>query len=262
MTAGHDLPTDVSCIEVGEGPPLVVFPGMARGPVTSGLAYLGLARVTKRRVHVINRPTGLARGITMRELAARHAEILSKRFAEPVDVLGASTGGAIALQLTVDHPALVKRLIVVAAASWLGDEGRRKLRQLGNEVAQGRSGAKVLASVLSPPGKAWLLAASIWVAHQFSRHSIPNDMLATIDAEVGFDVTAKLNQIRVPTLLIAGGRDRAFPLPLMEATAAGIPHSRLIVYPRAGHVGAMMNRHFGHDVTAFLSTPDSGPTKT
>ena len=53
----------------------------------------------------------------------------------------------------------------------------------------------------------------IWAAHQLSRGPIPTDMLATIDAEVGFDVTSQLNQIRSPTLLIAGGRDRAFPLP-------------------------------------------------
>ncbi len=80
-------------------------------------------------------------------------------------------------------------------------------------------------------------------------------MLATIDAEVGFDVAPQLNQIHALTLLIAGGKDRAFPLDLIQATTAGILNSRLIVYPRAGHIGTMVNRHFGHDVAAFLATP-------
>lgn len=259
MTPPLDLSADSSCVVVGDGPPLVVFPGLASRPVTSRLSYLGLARVTKRRVYVINRPTGLPRGITMPELAARHAQILSLLFTEPVNLLGASTGGAIALQLAVDHPQLVNRLIVAAAASWLGDEGRQKLRRLGDEVASGRSGAKVLASVLAPPPRSWLMAPLLWAAHQLSRGPIPTDILATIDAEVGFDVTSQLNQIRSPTLLIAGGRDRAFPLSLVQATADGIPNSRLIVYPRAGHMGAMMNRHFGRDVANFLAEPVPSP---
>ncbi|HEY2827382.1 MAG TPA: alpha/beta fold hydrolase [Pirellulales bacterium] len=254
MTPPPDPPADSSCVVIGNGPPLVVFPGLARGPVKNSRSYLGLAHVTKRRVYVINRPPGLPHGLTMPQLAAHHAQILSQLFSEPVDLLGASTGGAIALQLAVNHPSLVNRLIVVAAASWLGEEGRQKLRRYGNEVACGCSGAKVLASVLASPSKAWLMAFLIWASYKLSRAPIPNDMLATIDAEVSFDVTSQLNQIRAPTLLIAGAQDRAFPLNLVQTTAAGIPNSRLIVYPKAGHLGTMLNRHFGRDVATFLST--------
>jgi pimeloyl-ACP methyl ester carboxylesterase len=195
----------------------------------------------------------------MPELAARHADILVERFAEPVDLLGASTGGAIALQLAVDHPKLLNRLIVVAAASWLGAEGRKKLRSYADEVSSGRSGAKVLASVLASPTWCWLMAPMLWAGHKLENRHSPDNMLATIDAEVGFDVTQQLNQIRSPTLLIAGGKDRAFPLALVQATAAGIPGSRLIVYPKAGHLGTMINRHFGRDVASFLNTPNSKP---
>ncbi len=195
----------------------------------------------------------------MPELATRHAQILSQLFTEPIDLLGASTGGAIALQLAVDHPHLVNRLIIVAAASWLGDEGRQKLRAYGDDVARGYSGAKILASVLATPPMSWLMTSLLWASHKLTRGPIPGDMLATIDAEVGFDVTSQLHQIRSPTLLIAGGRDLAFPLPLVQATAAGIPNCRLIVYPRAGHLGAMINRHFGHDVANFLASPVPSP---
>src|SRR6202012_846536 len=131
-----------------------------------------------------------------------------------------------ALQLAVDHPHLLSRLIVAAAASWLGTEGREKLRAYGDAVFQGRSGAKILASVLAPRALSWAMTPMLLIAHQFERRSPPNDLLAPIDAEVGFDVTAQLRGIQIPMLLIAGGRDRAFPLPLVEATAAGIPDNR------------------------------------
>jgi pimeloyl-ACP methyl ester carboxylesterase len=247
-------PPRFSTVAVGDGPPLVVFPGLARSPATSRLPYLGLARITHRRVVVINRPSGLPRGITMQELARQHAEFIAESFPERIDLLGISTGGAIALQFAVDHPALLNRLVIAAAASWLGNEGRAKLRQYGEEVASGRSGARILASVIAPRGWSWPATFLLWCEHQLERRSSPDDMLATIDAEVGFDVTSQLGQIQVPSLLIAGGRDRAFPLELVEATADGIARSRLIVYPRAGHLGTMMNRRFGRDVAEFLAT--------
>ena len=153
------------------------------------------------------------------------------------------------------------RLIVVAAASWLGEVGREKLRRYGDEVAQGHSGAKILASVLFPPSWSWLATPLMWASHKLNRGPMPTDMLATIDAEVGFDVTARLNQIQAQTLLVAGGRDRAFPLELVKATAAGIPNSKLIVYPRAGHLSAMINRHFGSDVANFLAQPITSPAR-
>ena len=190
----------------------------------------------------------------MPDLAARHAKIISERFNNPIDLLGISTGGAIALQLAVDHPMLINRLIIVAAASWLGDEGREKLRRLGQEISQGRSGARILASVLFPPPWSTIMIPFLWFANQLERRIDPSDMLATIDAEVGFDVRPQLHEIRIPTLLIAGARDRAFPRDLTESTAAAIPNARLILYPRAGHIGTMMNPHFGRDVAAFLST--------
>ncbi|HEY2589207.1 MAG TPA: alpha/beta fold hydrolase [Tepidisphaeraceae bacterium] len=252
--AATDAATGFPGVVVGKGPPLVLFPGMSRRPETRQLPYAGLARITNRRVYVLNRPAGLHRGLTMRDLAARHADALAERFADPVDLIGISTGGAIALQLAADHPGRVNRLIIAAAASWLGDEGRSKLRRYADEIARGRSGAMVLASVLAPRGGEWLMVPMHWVAHQFEKRWDPNDLLATIDAEAGFDVTPRLGEIRSPTLLIAGGRDRAFPPELVRATAAGIPGSRLIVYPKAGHLGTMMNRHFGRDVAGFLAT--------
>lgn len=238
---------------VGRGEPLVVLPGLAKGPERGGLSYAGLARATGREIHVLNRPAGLPRGISMAELAGLQAGSLAARFPGPVDILGASTGGVIALQIAVDHPSRVRRLVVAAAASWLGEEGREKLRAYGCEVEAGRSGAAILASVIAPPNREWIARLLLRLASFLERKQSPGDMLATIDAEAAFDVTARLSAITAPALLIAGGRDRAFPLPLVQATAAGIPGSKLIVYPTAGHLGAMINRQFGADVARFLS---------
>src|SRR5262249_11911819 len=87
------------------------------------------------------------------------------------------------------------------------------------------------------------------------RNIDPANMLATIDAECGFDVTAKLSAIKAATLVISGERDRAFSLELFRATADGIPGARRVVYAGRGHLGTMLDPRFGKDVAAFLNEP-------
>jgi pimeloyl-ACP methyl ester carboxylesterase len=234
-----EFPGGLTYLAVGEGPPRVLLPGLAREAERRAQPYRGLARLTHREVYIVNRPCRLHRGITMAELAAAHAGALRAHFGTPVDLLGISTGGAIALQLAVDHPEVVCRLVVVASASWLGDKGRQKLREYGEHIAAGKTGARVLASVLTPAVQ-WLATAAIWLNARAERSVDPTNMLATIDAECGFDVTSRLGTIPAPTLLVAGGRDRAFPPKLTRATAAGIRNSQLVLYPRGacGHDAA------------------------
>src|SRR5262249_19257068 len=72
VTDASDLPGGFPCLSVGSGSPLVVFPGLARAPISSTLPYRGLAHATGRRVFVVDRPRTLDRGVTMSELAAAH----------------------------------------------------------------------------------------------------------------------------------------------------------------------------------------------
>jgi pimeloyl-ACP methyl ester carboxylesterase len=226
---------------------------MSRAPVQSASAFRALAYATNRTVFVVDRPRSFERGGTMADLAAIHARALGARFPDPIDLFGGSTGGAIALQLAVDHPSRIRRLVVAASAAWLGERGRAALRAYGDAIASGRSGARILAPMLAPRSREWLMRAMLRVAERRERHVDPRVMLATIDAECGFDVRARLNDIRAPALVVAGGRDRAFPPDLVRDTAAAIPGARLVIYPRCGHLGTMFHPRFGRDVAGFIN---------
>jgi pimeloyl-ACP methyl ester carboxylesterase len=262
------LPGRMSYTSIGSGIPLCVFPGLSRdNPDADEVAlraeasrYRFLARATGREINVIRRPAGLPRDGSMPEIAKLHAAALSARFGTPVDVLGISTGGAIALQLAVDSPPSVRRLIIAGAASWLGAQGRERLRAYGDAIAQGRTGAGTLSRVLAGPRLWWLLAPVLWVLSRRERSIDPSDMLAMIHAECGFDVTPRLGEIVAPTLIIAGERDHAFRPELFRAAADGIRGSRLVMYPRRGHIGAMWDPRFGRDIASFLATESTGPT--
>src|ERR1700761_8768763 len=117
---GERLNDGLSAMAVGQGPPLVVLPGLgqyadlAEG-VPWSLAWSNwlLATGLKRTIHLIHRPLRPAPGMTIDQLADWYATALRARFGEPVDVMGISGGGAVALQLALDHPDTVRRLVLL-----------------------------------------------------------------------------------------------------------------------------------------------------
>lgn len=56
----------------------------------------------------------------MSDIAGYLAEAIEHDVGEAVRLQGTSTGGSVALQLAIDHPDLVRRLVVVASAYRLG----------------------------------------------------------------------------------------------------------------------------------------------
>lgn len=249
---------------VGAGRPLVVFPGLSPmvGVDSDRLVWGSLAPVKRladrRRLVVVNRWPDLPRDLTMSILARRQADAIRAGFeGEPVDLLGVSTGGSIAQQLAAEHPDVVRRLVLLSTACRLGPVGRREqarlaaLLRVGAIRAAGRSaGASLVARPLQPLGAAvgWLAANRL-----FGSEQVAADLLATLDAEDGFDLTRCDGVIRAVTLILAGGRDRFYGHDRFERTRQLIPDSRLLVRPRRGHLTVTFDRVVVATIQGFLS---------
>jgi pimeloyl-ACP methyl ester carboxylesterase len=250
-------------LSFGHGPPLVVFPGLGTTNANpTGIQRWGELRLLSPlarsfTVHRVGRKVGLKRGTTMADLAQDYAGAIGDGFGAPVDVLGISTGGSLALQLTLDRPDLVRKLVVAGAAYRLSDHGTRFQRRVAElsaagdrrelsrmnapDVADSRLGQRIAGGLL------WL-AGPLFIRRTWD----PSDMIATIEAEDSFDVGGRLHEISAPTLVIGGDRDRFYPRDLFEATAEGIPNARLTIYEGRAHGGTFADRRFGRDVVAFL----------
>jgi pimeloyl-ACP methyl ester carboxylesterase len=104
----------------GSGRPLVVLHAALSTIDTSFAAVLpALAR--RRRVIAIEqqahgRTLDIARPLTHRHMASDTAVLLRQLGVDRVDVLGFSMGGGAALQLALDHPELVRKLVLVSSA--------------------------------------------------------------------------------------------------------------------------------------------------
>lgn len=190
----------------------------------------------------------------MADIAADYADALAG-FGAPVDVLGVSTGGSAALQLAADHPGVVRRLVLVSAGCRLGPEGRAGQRAVLARLEAGDrrgAGAEMLRLLDVRPVARQLEGWLGWLAGPLMFHGATADLAATILAEDGFDLTARLSGIAVPTLVVGGDEDAPYGPGIFRETAQSLPHGVLRLYAGRGHVGAQYAPGFAHDVLGFL----------
>ena len=258
------------CLSFGEGPPLVVFPGIGMSNANpSGIQRWGELRLLSPlagafTVYRVGRRVGLKPGTSIVDLANDYALALEEEIGEPVDVLGISTGGSIALQLAVDRPEMLRRLVVAGAAFRLSEYGREFQRRTAELSAAGdrRGLARMQAPDVTDSRLGRRIAGGLlWLAGPLfiRRGWDPSDMIATIEAEDAFDVGERLGEISAPTLVIGGGRDRFYPVELFRETARRIPNARLLIYEERAHGGTFADRRFGRDVIAFLQEEQLAP---
>lgn len=258
-------PGGLPFLSVGSGPPLVYLAGITPNhepPQGSGRRFQArqlMLFAASRRVWWVNRRPGLNPDATMADIAADYARAMLLRFDEQVDVIGQSTGGSVALQLAADHPAVVKRLVVVSAAHRLSEEGRDAQLRVADNVLDGRpraASAEAMRMLAAGPRSRPLLSGLGWlIGPTFLAHAT-SDLITTIRAEDAFELRDRLADIVAPTLVIGGERDAFYSAELFRQTADGIPRGRLALYEGRGHLAATMDPRFVPDVLSFLDPPD------
>jgi pimeloyl-ACP methyl ester carboxylesterase len=243
VTEGR-LSTGVPFMRLGEGPPLVV----ASGLTPSHANPTGVARRAALRwaapfaehftVHLLNRRVGIAPGSTMADLAADYAGAIERDIGQPVKLHGTSTGGSVALQLAIDRPELVERMVVAAAACRLGEHGRRLQAELARlaEARDARGASALLMQELARGPLRYPARGIGWLMGGAFATDDPSDMVRTIAAEDLFDVEPQLGRIQAPTLVLGGTADTFYSEELFRRTAAGIPGGRPVLFPGRSHM--------------------------
>jgi pimeloyl-ACP methyl ester carboxylesterase len=254
---GERLNDGLSAITLGEGPPLVVLPGLGPGadlservPRMAASSNTAVARGFGRTVHLIHRPLRPPADMTIAQLAGWYATALRDRFTESVDVMGMSAGGVTALQLALDHPAAVRRLVLCGAASRVGEQGMRGLVRVMELEREGRSAARLGSGLVADGPLRLLMMAALALPPR--RPSAPGEA-ALVAAARTWDVTGRLGEVGMPVLLVGGTRDRLVPPELMQATAAAIPDARLVLLPGRSHLGASFDRRGKRAIEEFLA---------
>jgi 3-oxoadipate enol-lactonase len=246
----------------GEGPPLVLVPGLA-----GGFELLGpLARCLCRHFQVISYQLrgeddcfALRRRFDLNDLVEDLREFLDWCGLENPPLMGVSFGGVLALQLAARHPHRLQALVVQGA-------GARFERGLLQQVA-GLVLSRYPLPANSPfvnqffnllfggkqkPGplfdfvtrRCWQTDQSV-MAHRFQ-------LVEQLNLE------DRLAAVRVPALLLAGERDLLVSPRSLAVLAREIADARVVALPRCGHLAfATQPERVAREVRQFLLPPEN-----
>ncbi|HEU5330076.1 MAG TPA: alpha/beta fold hydrolase [Thermomicrobiales bacterium] len=177
---------------------------------------------------------------TMAELGQDAADFLTALRIKQARIIGHSMGAMIALHLALDAPALVNRLVLIAATA--GGWSPRVLdfyRQppehwTADPVARMRAAY----AELSAPGWAERHPAEIAALAnlaQGNRLTLEGYMRQQ-GAIASHDLTAHLSEIAAPTLVIHGEQDTLIPPKRAQVLADGLPNACLRLLPEVAHL--------------------------
>jgi len=174
-----------------------------------------------------------------------------------MDVVGYSMGGRMSLQLAVDHPELVRRLVLIGATAGIEDPIARAERAAADDA----NATRLIEIGVERFVQEWLsgpLFTGLEPWAQFTSERLTNTAaglagsLRNAGTGAMTPVWDRLAEVTIPVLCIAGERDAKF-CAASRRLASALPHGRLAIIPDSGHAAHLeQSEAVIAEVTAFL----------
>lgn len=203
------------------------------------------------------RTSDIDRPITYEAMADDIAALVKYLQIPKADVLGYSTGGGVALQTTIRHPTIVRKLVVVSAtykrSGWY-PEILAAMAQMGPAMAEQMKASQLYKTYVSvaPRPDDWNVL--------ITKMSV---MLTT-----DYDWSKEVAAIKIPTMLVFGDADAVRPPHMVEFFAllgggqkdagwdgSGMSKARFAILPGVTHYNMLESPLLPQVVVAFLDSP-------
>jgi len=239
---------------IGDGPPLLLIPSSSLGGAVWHPEPAG--RLARDFTVITFDPRGIGRSVapdeflSLWQLAADAADLLRVLDEAPAHVLGHSVGGGVALALALTYPRLVRTLTLAASVAGA-------LIRSGEAVAPVPTASALAALVergLEAQARHQLFEGDTMFTDEFRvrrpevvaefwertwpTHATLKWHLRHQLARMAFDVTHRLQEVKVPTLVLVGSADVGGERPKLPASrilAERIPGAELAVLEGLGH---------------------------
>ena len=172
---------------------------------------------------------------------------------ERFHLMGHSMGGMVAQQIALDHPDRVRKLVLYGTAS-LGDLPKRFETLAASRARIQQEGIEACAQRIIPT---WFVEGKAAPYYDLCYEAGKGVTAAAADKALTalgkWNVGARLGELKMPTLVICGDRDRSISLDQAVALSEGIKGSRLCIAPGCAHnVHLERPGFFVHAVREFL----------
>lgn len=201
------------------------------------------------------RTADIDRPLSCEAMADDMAALLEYLRIERADVMGYSLGGAVALRTAIQHPAMVRKLIIVSTVftrdGWYPEIQEAMSRPLPAEMMKQSPLYQTYAKVAPRPQDWGLLLTKL-------------QQLLSKD----YDWTSDVKEIKAPTLLVFGDADAVRPEHVVQFfkllgggqrdagwDGSGMPDSRLALLPGTTHYNITASAVLPAIATQFLDAP-------
>lgn len=189
------------------------------------------------------RSAPLPAGYTIADMAGDAAAVLSALGIASAHVFGFSMGGMIALNMALDYPERVRRLVLGCTSAggrlWVSSE-ERVLQALADPPRSGDARRDFHNGLWKSMSDSFA-AEHPEVVERLADISVANPQtpagqIGQLQAILYHDVVDRLADIRQPTLILHGDADLMIPPENGRLLAEYIHDAELIMYPGAGHL--------------------------
>jgi aminoacrylate hydrolase len=200
-------------------------------------------------------------GYSTEQLAADAASLVAHIGAGPAHVVGASTGGAIAQYMALNHPDTVTTATLVASFARFDAFMRREFaarRKMAAEWDRESLLSAYSVFLFSPTyAREHPDRVTSWIKRAAAQPNQPQDLeisLKRMDMIAAHDTLSRLGTMTQPTLVLCGAHDFCTPLPLSQEIADAVPNSELVVADCGHFVEHEMEDEFFNVVSSFVKS--------
>ena len=202
------------------GKPLVIIPGLSLRDVKGagfGLALMYRMFAKEYRVYVIDKKSDIAENCTVSDLANDTVAVMKALGIKDAYVMGISLGGMIAQEIAIEHPELVKKLVLGVTSSRTNETMKNVV---GNWISLAENGdfAGIVRDMLTVMYSKKYVKRYGWMFPILAKFSKPKNeerFIRLAKACLSCEAYDRLEKIKAPTLVLGGADDK-----LVTATAS------------------------------------------
>ena len=248
----------------GTGHPLLMIQGFTR----NSLCWQPMIEKLKDKYQIIildNRGSGRSQHpsppYNMDMLAKDVVELLKTLNIPKVSIFGHSMGGAIAMQLCLDHPDLVEKIIICSSFAKVPYTSLMQIDTFA-QMAIADVPIEFIYEIALP----WLFSSKCleipghpeMIIEKMVKDPHPQEpegYMGQGEALKQFDISSRLSEIKKPCLIMVGKEDLYAPVSCSEFMKENIEKAQMKIIPHQGH---MVNEEFPelicHEIQTFLGS--------
>ncbi|MFA5054924.1 MAG: alpha/beta hydrolase [Dehalococcoidia bacterium] len=231
--------------------------------------YFRVIAMNSRGVGKISR---MGEAYTMRRMAQDIVGLLDALNIERAHIVGVSLGSMIAQEVAISYPQRVNKLILAATTPGMNDTANketwdRKNAELNRSTGLGEDfnrrimedpasidAVKVMVGLTKNAFNRSVFRIPMTLGSRYYFKKVgPSGVLDQLRAVSTHNTIDRLNQIKAPTLVLAGTDDKIVPIEFSRIVARNIPGAKLIEFQQGSHSFFMeMSKKFNREVIEFL----------